>query len=191
MRGPETRQTIVARADELFYRQGFDATPFADIAQSVGISRGNFYYHFRTKDDLLVAVIAKRLADRQAMLARWAAATHEPSERICLFVEILITNREKIMQYGCPVGTLCNELAKLDHPAQSEARALFELFRDWLTGQFAALGCGDGAGDNALHVLAFSQGIATLATAFRDDAYVDREVKRMCAWVRGLSNEGR
>ncbi|MDD9913854.1 MAG: helix-turn-helix domain containing protein, partial [Rhodospirillaceae bacterium] len=37
----------------LFYRHGFDHTSFADIAEAVQISRGNFYYHFRTKDDIL------------------------------------------------------------------------------------------------------------------------------------------
>lgn len=185
MRGGETREAIVSRADDLFYRQGFDATPFADIAQSVGISRGNFYYHFRSKDEILSAVIEKRLADRRALLKRWEAETDDPAERICLFINILITNRDKIMDHGCPVGTLCNELAKLDHPAQPEARKLFALFRDWLEKQFAALGCADTSG-KALDVLCFSQGVATLATAFRDKEYVMQEALRKCTWVRGL-----
>jgi len=185
MRGQETRETIVAKADDLFYRQGFDATPFADIAQSVGISRGNFYYHFRTKDEILASVIEKRLADRRWLLSGWEAEKADPAERICLFIGILITNRDKIIEHGCPVGTLCNELAKLDHPAQPEACAIFALFRDWLIDQFSALGCAD-AEDKALQTLSFSQGVATMATAFRDARYVEREVDRMCAWVRRL-----
>lgn len=156
----------------------------------MGISRGNFYYHFKTKDELLAAVIGKRLADRQAMLARWTAEASAPADRICLFIEILITNQHKIMQHGCPIGTLCTELAKLGHVAQPEARALFTLFRDWLTDQFTALGHVDDARDKALQVLAFSQGVATLATAFRDEAYVNSEVERTCAWVRGLAKQG-
>jgi TetR/AcrR family transcriptional regulator, transcriptional repressor for nem operon len=185
MRGQETREMIVAKADDLFYRQGFDATAFADIAQSVGISRGNFYYHFRTKDDILASVIGKRLADRRRLLAGWAAENSDPAERICLFINILITNRDKIMDHGCPVGTLCNELAKLNHQAQPEARAIFELFRDWLVEQFTALGRDDGP-ELALDVLGFSQGVAVLSTAFRDTDYVAREVDKKCAWVRGL-----
>ncbi|HEY7886322.1 MAG TPA: helix-turn-helix domain-containing protein, partial [Cellvibrionaceae bacterium] len=54
-------EKIVAAADRLFYERGFDATSFADIAEAVQISRGNFYYHFKTKDDILDAVIARRL----------------------------------------------------------------------------------------------------------------------------------
>ena len=52
-----TREHIVRAADELFYKQGFEHTSFADVAHAVGISRGNFYYHFKTKDEILAAVI--------------------------------------------------------------------------------------------------------------------------------------
>ncbi|MGI9514997.1 MAG: TetR/AcrR family transcriptional regulator, partial [Anderseniella sp.] len=45
-----TRDHIVAAASQLFYRQGYEHTSFADIAGAVRISRGNFYYHFKTKD---------------------------------------------------------------------------------------------------------------------------------------------
>lgn len=44
-----TRQQIVEAADGLFYERGFEATSFADIAGIVGLSRGNFYYHFKTR----------------------------------------------------------------------------------------------------------------------------------------------
>ena len=33
----------IRAADELFYKQGFEHTSFADVAEAVGISRGNFY----------------------------------------------------------------------------------------------------------------------------------------------------
>ena len=46
-----TRDQIVQAADRLFYRQGYEHTSFSDIADAVQISRGNFYYHFKTKDE--------------------------------------------------------------------------------------------------------------------------------------------
>lgn len=51
-----TREQIVESADRLFYQQGYENTSFADIAQAVHISRGNFYYHFKSKDQILDAV---------------------------------------------------------------------------------------------------------------------------------------
>ena len=65
---PSTRDRIVEAADALFYQRGFERTSFADIADSVRLSRGNFYYHFKTKDDILDAVIALRATRTQAML---------------------------------------------------------------------------------------------------------------------------
>ena len=63
-----TRDHIVEAADRLFYRQGYEHTSFSDIADAVRISRGNFYYHFKTKDEILDAVIGARLAGTQEML---------------------------------------------------------------------------------------------------------------------------
>jgi TetR/AcrR family transcriptional regulator, transcriptional repressor for nem operon len=73
-----TRAQIVAAADRLFYEQGFAHTSFTAIAEAVRISRGNFYYYFKTKDDILAAVIEDRLAGTRRMLQRWEAQAPGP-----------------------------------------------------------------------------------------------------------------
>jgi len=179
----QTRDCIVEAADDLFYRQGYTHTSFADIAGAVQISRGNFYYHFKTKDQILDAVVEARSDRTRAMLDQWQRDGGTPAERIRSFIRILLMNRVKIERYGCPVGTLTTELAKLDHAAQDEANALFMLFRTWLSKEFAALGLTDEADDLAMHLLAMSQGVATLTNAFRDVVFTEREVARMEAWL--------
>ncbi|WP_420411139.1 TetR/AcrR family transcriptional regulator [Roseibium sp.] len=183
MAGKQTRRQIIEAADQLFYEGGFGDTSFADIAAAVKISRGNFYYHFKTKDEILDAVIEKRLAEREVLLARWDETAADPKDRIACFIKIVITNQTKIMAYGCPVGTLTAELAKLDHPAKQKANGILALFRDWLTRQFEALGSKDKAQEHALHVLSWSQGVATLAQAFQVEAFVKREVEKILAWL--------
>lgn len=178
-----TRAHIVEAADDLFYRQGFGQTSFAHVAEVVGISRGNFYYHFRTKDEILDAVVDRRLERTRAMLEQWESEGLSPPERLKLFIRILIRNQDKIMQYGCPVGTLCAELAKLSHDALPDSARLFTLFRGWLRQQFEQMGDPAQADDRALYLLAMSQGVAALATALKDDAFVAREVARMCDWI--------
>ncbi len=175
-----TREKIVGEADRLFYRQGYERTSFADIASAVRISRGNFYYHFRTKDEILDAVIERRLADTRDMLDQWETEETTPADRIRRFIEILIANRADIMAYGCPVGTLCAELAKLDHIAQGRAGEIFTLFRVWLRRQFELLGLASEADALAMHMLARSQGVATLASAFQDEDFIRSEVVQMC-----------
>jgi TetR/AcrR family transcriptional repressor of nem operon len=189
MRGKTTRDHIVEAADELFYRQGYEHTSFAHIADAVRISRGNFYHHFKTKDEILEAVIAARLANTLTMLAQWEANNDHPSDRIRAFICILIANRAKIMRHGCPVGTLCAELAKLEHSSQAAANELFTLFRTWLSRQFTMLGREADADALAMHLLALSQGVAVLANAFHDAEFVKREVERMCDWLAAETSQ--
>lgn len=184
MANKATREQIIAAADELFYRRGYEYTSFADIAAAVNISRGNFYYHFRSKDDILDAVIQRRLAGTQTMLEQWEAAADSPQGRIRSFIQMLVLNGAEIAQYGCPVGTLCSELAKLDHCTQAEAGRLFMLFRDWLARQFEQLGHGAESDRLAMHLLARSQGIATLSSAFRDPDFIRQEVELLDAWLQ-------
>ena len=121
------------------------------------------------------------------MLEQWEAEGAHPEERIRSFIHILIMNRAKIKRYGCPVGTLCSELAKLGHGSQAEANKLFALFRTWLRRQFVLLGRKD-ADALALHLLARSQGVATLANALGDDKFIRREVRQMCDWLKALTD---
>lgn len=178
-----TRAHIVDAADGLFYRQGYEGTSFADIADVVQISRGNFYYYFKSKDEILDAVIEARLANTQSMLEQWDIAGQTPADRIRSFIHILIANREDIKRYGCPVGTLCSELAKLNHASKAEANRLFTVFRTWLRRQFTLLGRKADADILAMHLLARSQGVAMLASTFHDDNFIKQEVKQMCDWL--------
>lgn len=178
-----TRDHIIEAADQLFYRQGFEHTSFSNIADVVQISRGNFYHHFKSKDEILDAVINLRLTNTQMMLEKWEIEGKTPEDRIRSFINILIANKAKIKQYGCPVGTLCTELAKLSHASQLEANSLFTLFRTWLRRQFTLLGREADADELAMHLLAHSQGVATLANAFHDEKFIKNEVQQMSDWL--------
>ncbi|RPA56842.1 TetR/AcrR family transcriptional regulator [Gordonia oryzae] len=178
-----TRDRIVETADQLFYENGFEHTSFAMVASAVGISRGNFYHHFKTKDEILRAVTDHRAARTRAMLDEWEAASTDPAVRIRQFVEIVIRNEAAITQHGCPAGTLVSELGKLDHRARPQAVRIFAMFRDWLAVQFGLLGRGADAEDLALHTLMFSQGTAVVSHAFRDPAWTRREVDRFEQWL--------
>lgn len=186
----ETRDDIVAVADDLFYRRGYEHTSFADIAERLKISRGNFYHHFKTKDDILDAVIEKRLTDRREMLGRWEMEGKTPEERIGRFIDILTVNGEKIRLYGCPIGTLTSELAKLNHTARTDANRLFVLFRTWLRRQFTALGREVDADALAMQLLSRSQGAATLYNAFQDQDFIQREIDQMKAWLSDIAAKG-
>ena len=184
-----TRDHIVKAADQLFYEQGYEHTSFSHIADAVRISRGNFYYHFKSKDEILDAVINERLASTRSALELWEAENSDPADRIRCFIQILINNRDKITLYGCPVGTLSTELAKLNHASKVAANKLLALYRSWLCRQFTLLGRKADADQLAMHLLARSQGIATLASAFHDETFIRQEVRELCDWLAGLKEK--
>lgn len=182
-----TRNEIVEAADELFYQQGYEHTSFKNIADEVQISRGNFYHHFKSKDEILQAVITERLIRTEEMLERWEIEGKHPEDCIRRFIHILIDNLDKIKLYGCPIGTLSTELAKLNHDSQAEANLLFTFFRTWLRKQFIKLGREADADELAMHLLARSQGVATLGSAFRDEIFIKLEVNQMSEWLRSCT----
>ncbi len=57
VRGEETRNTILEAALGLFSQHGYDATSVDQICQGAGISKGAFYHHFSSKQDLFLALM--------------------------------------------------------------------------------------------------------------------------------------
>lgn len=55
----ERRNEILDAADELFSQKGFDGTSTKDILEKVGIARGTLYYHFKSKEDIMDALIER------------------------------------------------------------------------------------------------------------------------------------
>ena len=60
---------------------------------------------------------------------------------------------------------------------------MLTVMRDWLTTQLKELGLGKNAKPVAMHLLARSQGIATVTSAFEDQAFLRQEVKLLKLWL--------
>ncbi|QDQ02122.1 TetR/AcrR family transcriptional regulator [Lysinibacillus fusiformis] len=55
----ERKNEILDAADELFAQRGFDGTSTNEILEKVGIARGTLYYHFKSKEDIMDALIER------------------------------------------------------------------------------------------------------------------------------------
>ncbi len=59
---PEMRKDeLIETAERIFLEKGYDRTAVSDIVKAVGVAQGTFYYHFRSKEDILGAIIVKNL----------------------------------------------------------------------------------------------------------------------------------
>jgi TetR/AcrR family transcriptional regulator len=67
--GEKTRARILAVAEELFADRGFDATSVDAIARKAGVNKALIYYHFASKDDLIVKLFGGIVAELEAMTA--------------------------------------------------------------------------------------------------------------------------
>jgi AcrR family transcriptional regulator len=185
-KGERTRNGIVECARRLFYEHGYDGTSFSDIVEASGLYRGNIYHYFRTKDEILAAVIERHLTEYRAVLARWDEEQSDPKARLLAFVDMITGRKAELVEYGCPIGSLNTELAKDRRDLQRAACALFDLFRDWLAARFAQLGRGTDAESLALHLLGRAEGIALISHVYRDAKLLRRETSRLHAWIREL-----
>lgn len=69
-RSADRRQDILQAAAACFRRSGFRGAGIADICREAGISPGNLYYYFESKEALIEAIAASDLAKLHALLAR-------------------------------------------------------------------------------------------------------------------------
>lgn len=185
-KGQEYRQHIVQAANRLFYQRGYNQTSFSDIAEAAAVPRGNFYYYFKSKDEILEAVVDMRLQSIRDMLAQWDATLSDPRERLHRFVQILANEEQEILRYGCPLGSLNAELSKTQLQQQTHARQMFELFLQWLQSQFEALGQGLASRDLAWYLLSVTQGACLVSNAFEEQRLLRKQVERLQLWIETL-----
>lgn len=185
-RGERNRLRIIEAADQLFYQKGYNTTSFTDISEAAQVPRGNFYYYFKTKDEILSSVIDSRVDGLREMLKNFDQSIHEPRERLKAFAGILTKREGEIIRYGCRFGTLNAELGKTQIGMQAKASGLFDVFLGWLITQFESLGHAKEARMQALHLLACFQGTTLLAYAYKDHDFIMYEVERINAWIDSL-----
>ncbi len=181
-----TRQRIVEAANRLFYHKGYHNTSFTDVVEASGVPRGNIYYYFKKKEEILEAALKYRLRRIAEMLEEWNTRYRTPAERLERFLALLPENAETLVRYGCPMGTLNAELGKNDPKLQHQARNMFLVFEDWLTDQFAELGYADRARELARRLLVRGQGISMLTHVYRDRGLLEQETQLLIQWLQRL-----
>ncbi|WP_167202892.1 TetR/AcrR family transcriptional regulator [Actinomyces respiraculi] len=103
----QRRAEILDAALHLFTTKGVQATSVEDIMRAVGIAKGTLYYHFRSKDEILHALIARTI---DQTVARARAVVDGPGDTTHTFLGVVATMR---------VETSERELAHAFHGPES------------------------------------------------------------------------
>jgi TetR/AcrR family transcriptional regulator, transcriptional repressor for nem operon len=184
-RRPGKRERLIAAATQLVHQQGVERTTLADIANAADVPPGNVYYYFKTKDDVIAAVIEAHAQQITTTLAAIDTRHRSPKSRLKAFVREFTAQSEIVAQYGCPLGSLCSELDKRVTDPGSPAAELMRLLIDWAQQQFRSLGRPD-ARDLAFDLLAAYEGSALLANTMRDPRTLSRAARRIDRWIDTL-----
>jgi TetR/AcrR family transcriptional regulator, transcriptional repressor for nem operon len=120
----QTRQRIVDVASGQFRTQGVAAAGLAGIMSEAGLTNGAFYAHFKSKEDLVQAVLCNVLNRREQTL-RAAAESGKGLEGVIR--DYLSPRHRDDPGHGCPTAAMVAEIAR--HPKKT---------RDAFTGKIGA-----------------------------------------------------
>jgi len=182
-KGQSTQDVITTAARNLFYHRGYASTSYADISKRSGHGKGNIQYHFNAKDDLLAAVVDQRIDEIRRTLEAWSLECGTYLDCLERFIDMTENNAADLAQYGCPIGTLNDELGKTDRQLQQGSRQMFDLFLAWLEARFRAVFPANEAREKAEFLMIMAQGASVLAHAYNSTELIHRHAINMRAWL--------
>jgi TetR/AcrR family transcriptional repressor of nem operon len=128
-RGAATKARVVEAANQLMYERGVASTTLADVRIASATSKSQLYQHFADKNALVREVIEFR-AD--ALLAQQRRRLEKVDSLRGLELwrdEMVERNSLRDGAYGCPLGSMANEIADQDEDLR---RTIATHFNEWL-----------------------------------------------------------
>lgn len=174
-----TRLTILQKAFELIYANGYQATSIDDIITNVAVTKGAFFYHFKNKDEMGLAMIQEVLYPgmHHAMVLPLTNANNPVVEIYKMMKGLLLEDPNFIVKYGCPAINLIEEIAPLSSPFN---KALSKLTTQWQEAIELSIKNGKAAGkvrkdvhpaQTAFFIMTGYGGIRNLGKLYGKDCY--------------------
>lgn len=133
-----TRLNILQKAFELIYEKGYQTTSIDDILATTKVTKGAFYYHFKNKDEMGMAIIDELL--KPVLISSFINPLQDdknPIETIYnLIHHLLLKNDFLKVQYGCPVSNFTQEMTPWNSDFNN---ALNDITNQWTNSMAAFL----------------------------------------------------
>ena len=181
----DTSQRILDVAERLMQTRGYNAFSYADIAQSLRVTKASLHYHFPTKAELGQRLIQRY---RQAFLRALENIDESGADSLerlrrysDLYLQVLRNDRM------CLCGMLAAEFTTLPKPMKAELKEFFDENERWLMavlekGRAARkLSFSGTARDVAHHLMSSLEGAMMLARSYDDVARFEATAKRLLA----------
>jgi AcrR family transcriptional regulator len=116
------RAELIEKSALLFRTKGYDNTTVRDIAAAAGIQAGSWFYHFKTKQDILAAIMEQGMERSLAEIEAIASQTLPPREMLRRLVEVHLHTLLAPDHHF--IAVLLYEWRSLDEPARERLTAL-------------------------------------------------------------------
>jgi TetR/AcrR family transcriptional repressor of nem operon len=134
--GRSTREAIIEAASRLIHVHGYNHTSLDDVLRESGVGKGNFYYHFKSKEELGYAILDQIIASflERTLEPCFADPDRGALEQIrCFLDRVLEAQRERNCVGGCPLGNLAAELSDVHEGFRARLTSVFAAWRARLT----------------------------------------------------------
>jgi TetR/AcrR family transcriptional repressor of nem operon len=106
----KTYNKILQAAGKLFRKKGFAATGVDQIMKAAGLTAGGFYAHFKSKDDLLVAVLTENLSSAKERLSGGLESLQGVEKVQAMLSAYLSREHRDHPERGCPLPAIASEI---------------------------------------------------------------------------------
>jgi TetR/AcrR family transcriptional repressor of nem operon len=132
-KGAATRDQILNAASRLIHVQGYQSTSLDDVLRESGVGKGNFYYYFKSKEDLGYAIIdriRRAFVERGLGPAFGDTAADPVGQLHGFFDRVLDSQRQRNCVGGCAIGNLACELSDVHEGFRQQLAGIFDVYRD-------------------------------------------------------------
>jgi TetR/AcrR family transcriptional repressor of nem operon len=189
-RADASRQRIIEVAAELMAVQGYERTCLEAILERAGTSKGNFYHHFPSKEDLGLAVLDHIGDETQAFLRGSMQPHPDPLARIEAMLDALLTaTTEREGRGGCPLGNLAAEMSDVSEAFRGRLARVFAAWQGLVAETLAEArrrhGCPDVEVEGLAHyIICALEGSLLLAKLMREPGEVGNTVTNLKSYIR-------
>jgi TetR/AcrR family transcriptional repressor of nem operon len=130
--GRSTREAILEAATRLMHVRGYQNTSLDDVLRESGVGKGNFYYHFRSKEDLGYAILDQIVVgflERTLEPCFSAADAPRLSQIRCFLERVLEAQRKLNCVGGCAMGNLASELSDVHEGFRARLASVFTAWK--------------------------------------------------------------
>jgi TetR/AcrR family transcriptional regulator, transcriptional repressor for nem operon len=128
----QTHENILAVAARSFRERGADTSGIGTVMKKVGLQKGGFYRHFKSKDDLFVEAVARALDETGSGMVEVAKSAPQGKALRAIIDRYLSASHASSPGTGCVRATLGPELARKPAAVRKKIEALLEAYRERL-----------------------------------------------------------